>query len=137
MYRLLLSTALLFAGSAALSADHGRAAREAVATQARLDTALAGLVPGKPQQCLELSGMSYETERIGDTILYKLSRQSLVRADTTGGCNGLDRGDAIVTHSFGSQLCAGDLIRTLDLTSHIPSGACTIRSFVPYRAPKP
>lgn len=135
MYRMILSGALLLTGTAAVSSDHGATAREAATNQARLDKALAGLVPSKPQQCLETRD-SYGTERIGDTILYKQGRKLIYRADTNGGCFGLDRGDAIVSHQFGSELCAGDPIRTVDLISHIPSGVCTIRSFVPYRAPR-
>jgi hypothetical protein len=135
MYRFILPAVLLCAGTAALSSDHGTAARKAAADQGKLATALAGLVPGKPQQCLETRD-TFGTERIGDTILYKQSRKLIYRADTNGGCHGLDRGDAIVSQQFGSQLCAGDPIRTVDLISHIPSGVCTIRSFVPYRAPQ-
>ncbi|RZF60707.1 hypothetical protein EWE75_21630 [Sphingomonas populi] len=135
MYRFILPAMLLCAGSAALSSDHGYAARAAARNKAELDTALAGLVPGKPQQCLD-SREPYATQRIGDTILYTVSRRKIYRADTNGGCNGLDRGDAIVTEQFGSQLCAGDPIRTVDLTSRIPSGVCTIREFVPYTAPR-
>jgi hypothetical protein len=135
MYRFILPAMLLCAGTAALSSDHGGAARQAAANQARLDKALTGLVPGKPQQCLD-SHERYETDRIGSTILYKQGRGLIYRADTNGGCHGLDRGDAIVSEQFGSQLCAGDPIRTVDLTSRIPSGVCTIRSFVPYRRPK-
>ncbi|WP_267387613.1 hypothetical protein [Sphingomonas sp. GC_Shp_3] len=134
MYRFILPVVLLCAGTAALSSDHGVAARKA-ADRAKLDKALAGLLPGKPQQCLDARDAA-GTERIGNTILYKQSRRLIYRADTNGGCYGLDRGDAIVSQQFGSQLCAGDPIRTIDLLSHIPSGVCTIRSFVPYRAPK-
>lgn len=140
MYRFILPVVLLCAGTAALSSDHvssmrGRAARQTAADQARIDTALSGLVPGEPRQCLD-GHERYETERIGSTILYKQGRGLVYRADTSGGCRGLDQGDAIVSEQFGSQLCAGDPIRTVDLASRIPSGACTIRAFVPYRAPK-
>jgi len=135
MHRFILPVLLLCAGTAALSSDHGYAAREAAKNKADLDKALAGLAPGKPQQCLD-SRNQYATQRIGDTILYKVSRRKIYRADTNGGCNGLDRGDAIITRQFGSQLCAGDPIRTVDLTSRIPSGFCTIREFVPYTAPR-
>lgn len=135
MYRFILPVILLCASTAALSSDHGRAEREAAKNRADLDTALAGLVPGTSQQCID-SHDQYETQRIGDTILYKLSRRKIFRADTNGGCFGLARGDAIISQQFGSQLCAGDQIRTVDLASHIPSGVCTIRTFVPYTAPK-
>lgn len=135
MYRFILPAVLLFASTAALSSDHGYAAKQAAADQVALDKALAGLTPAKPQQCLDLYH-SYDTQRIGDTILYKVSRRELYRADTTGGCYGLRRGDAIITSTYGSQLCSGDIVRTVDLVGHFPTGSCTIRAFVPYRAPK-
>ena len=135
MYRFILPVMLLCAGSAALSSDHGAAARTAAKNAAELDKALAGLTPGKPQLCID-SHDQYATQRIGDTILYKVSRRKIFRADTNGGCFGLNRGDAIISQQYGSQLCAGDPIRTVDLASRIPSGVCTIRAFVPYTAPR-
>ena len=135
MYRLILPALLLIGGTAALSADtKGYEARRAVIEQAELDKALAGLVPGKPQTCLYHHG-DYDTQRIGDTILYKRSRNEIYRVDTGGGCFGLRSGDAIVTKSSTGGLCRGDIIRTVDLSSHFESGACSFGDFIPYRKP--
>lgn len=135
MYRFLLPAALLIGGTAALSADtKGYQARQAAQDKVELDKQLAGLVPGKPQTCID--PIRYrDTTRVGDTILYKNGRNDIMRTDTGGGCFGLRRGDAIVTKTFGSQLCRGDIVRTVDLTSHIPSGSCSFGDFIPYRKP--
>lgn len=133
MFRFVLPAILLIAGTAALSADSkGYEARRAVAEQAQLDKALAGLVPGKPQDCL-YQRTGYDTQRVGDKILYKRSRSEIYVTDTGGGCFGLRNGDAIVTKSYTSQLCRGDIVRTVDLTSRFPTGSCTFGEFVPYR----
>lgn len=136
MYRYVLPALLLIGGTAALSADtRGYEARRAATEQAGLDKALAGLVPGRPQNCLYQDRTGFETLRFGDTILYKKSRNEVYRVDTGGGCFGLRRGDAIVTKSFSGQLCRGDIVRTVDLTSRFESGSCSFGDFVPYKRP--
>ena len=132
MLKLALPLLLLVGGSAAMSADqHGYRAREAARDQAQLDKSLAGLTPGKPQNCID-SHRVYDTVRAGDTILYKYSPRLVYRTDTDGGCFGLRRGDAIVTKSYTSQFCRGDIVRTVDLTTRTPSGACSFGTFTPY-----
>lgn len=91
-------------------------------------------MPGKPQSCIDPFRFSNST-RVGDTILYKSSGREIYRNDTSGGCGGLRRGDTIVTRSFSGQLCRGDIIRTVDLPSRIPTGSCVFGDFVPYRKP--
>lgn len=136
MYRYILPALLLIGGTAALSADtHGYQARRAAEAQAGIDKALAGLVPGKPQDCLYQDRTGYQTLRFGDTILYKKSRREIYRVDTGGGCFGLDRGDAIITKTTTNQLCRGDIVQTVDLVAHIQSGSCSFGDFVPYKRP--
>lgn len=136
MYRFILPALLLAGSTAALSADTGGyEARRAAAEQVKLDKALAGLVPGRPQACLYQDRIGYQTERYGDTILYRKSRSEVYRVDTGGGCFGLSRGDAIITNTFSNQLCRGDIVRTVDLVSRTPSGSCSFGDFVPYKRP--
>lgn len=136
MYRFILPALLLVGGTAALSADtRGYEARRAAEAQIGIDKALAGLTPGKPQNCLYQDRTGYQTLRFGDTILYKKSRKQIYRVDTGGGCFGLDRGDAIITKTTSSELCRGDIVQTVDLVSHTPSGACSFGDFVPYTRP--
>ncbi|MEG3176318.1 hypothetical protein U1872_08765 [Sphingomonas sp. RB3P16] len=135
MFRFILPAMLLLGGTAALSADSkGYAARQAANDRVELDKQLAGLVPGKPQSCID--PIRYrDTTRVGDKILYKNGRNDVMVNDTGGGCFGLRRGDAIVTKTFGSQLCRGDIVTTVDLPMRIPSGSCSFGDFVPYKKP--
>ena len=129
MLRALIPLSLLFAGSAALSADR---ADSALADQAKLERKLAGLTPGKPQACIRQTRVR-SSDRVGDTLLYSYSNREIYRADTDGGCFGLRRGDAVISRTPSEDLCTGDILRTRDLLAGIDSGACTIRAFVPYR----
>jgi len=131
MFRLIIPAALLLVGSAALSADSYRARQEA-RDAAALAKALDGMTPGKAMTCIDPRRIN-DTQRIGDKILYNTSRRELYVSDTGGGCFGLRNGDAIVTKSYTGQFCRGDIVRTVDLSSHIPSGSCTFGDFVPYR----
>jgi len=136
MIRLLLPVLLLSVGSAALSADTRTTSqeRQAAKDKAELDKRLAGLVPGKPEQCMQQTRYRDST-RVGDTILYSATRNDVYRTDTNGGCFGLRRGDAIITRSYTGQLCRGDILQTVDLVSQIPSGSCTFGAFTRYRKP--
>ena len=135
MYRFILPTLLLLGGASALSADtKGYEARQAARDQIDLDKQLTGLVAGKPQACIDTFRYR-ESTRVGDKILYKNGRSDIMLTDTGGGCFGLRNGDAIVSRTFGSQFCRGDIVRTVDLTSHTQSGSCSFGAFIPYRKP--
>jgi len=139
MIRLLLPVLLMTVGSAALSADNRttsqeREERQAGKDRAELDKRLAGLVPGKPEQCIQQTRYR-ESTRVGDTILYSATKNDVYRTDTNGGCFGLRRGDAIITRTYTGQLCRGDILQTVDLVSRIPSGSCTFGPFTRYRKP--
>lgn len=135
MFRFILPALLLLGGTAALSADSkGYAAREAAKDKLDLDKQLSGLVAGKPRSCIDQSRYRDST-RVGDTILYMNGRSDIMRNDTSGGCMGLRRGDTIVTRSYSGQLCRGDIVQTVDLVGHFPTGSCSFGDFVPYHKP--
>ena len=131
MYRFVIPAVLLLVGSAALSADSYRARQEAH-DAAALAQALDGMTPGAPTSCIN-PRLINDTQRIGDKILYKTSRREVYVSDTGGGCFGLRNGDAIVTKSYTGEFCRGDIIHTVDLPAHMPTGSCTFGDFVPYR----
>ena len=55
------------------------------------------------------------------------------RNDVSGGCTGLRYGDPVVSKTYSSQLCRGDILRTFSPgTPNMPSGSCALNSFVPY-----
>ncbi|MFA5988290.1 MAG: hypothetical protein WC803_01625 [Sphingomonas sp.] len=126
----IVSLALL-AGCSLSPHDQAKlAAKEANSAQ-KIAARLEGLVPGKPMDCLDTHRLG-TAERFGNTILYVASRKLIYRNDTSGGCFGLERGDAIVTSTTQPSLCRGDIIRTVDFQSGIQSGSCSFGEFIPY-----
>jgi hypothetical protein len=53
-------------------------------------------------------------------------------ANRLGPSCGFGRDDILVTEPIGSQLCGGDIVRSIDRNSHIPGPSCVLQSFVPY-----
>ncbi|MDP1025739.1 hypothetical protein Q5H91_00795 [Sphingomonas sp. KR1UV-12] len=100
-----------------------------------LDQALTGLVPGKPVSCLPLNP-SPPSSGYGSTILYRYSAKRIYRNDLGPGCEGIGRGDILVTSNPIGRSCRGDIIRTVDRTSGITTGGCAFNDFTPYEAPR-
>mgnify|MGYP004541822487 CR=1 FL=1 len=127
----ILSVAALALGAPS-AAQTGRNAD--AATDAKLAKALAGLTRGETRGCLPLTGrQQYRTEGYGRTILYRVGRNQVYRTETSGGCERIARGDALIVRQPGAQLCAGDIATTADLVSRFPTGSCSFGPFTEYR----
>jgi hypothetical protein len=127
MIRLAVPACLLLAACTTI-ADTGQSdARD----RARLDKALAGLTPGAPTKCLRRD-QANEIRTFEGTILYVAGRNRLWRNDVVGDCAGLRRGDIVVSKSFGSQNCDGDVIETRSPTGGALTGSCSLGAFTPY-----
>ncbi len=118
--------------SASSASRDARYAREEV----RLEKELAGLTPGKPQNCIHLRDAngtrSFDNGK--GTILFRVSRKLVYRNDTHGNCNGIGRDRALITRIFGSsQLCRGDIAHSADLLAGFTGGSCAMSDFVPYK----
>ncbi|KQN25881.1 hypothetical protein ASE86_06725 [Sphingomonas sp. Leaf33] len=124
-----LAALALTAGCAATPQQTARADAEQSRDIARLERDLAGWSPGAPQSCIQTRNANVKI--YGDTLVYDDGARRY-RNQTTGGCFGLKRDDIIVTQTFGSQFCRGDIVRTVDRTAGFPSGACAFGDFVPY-----
>jgi len=103
--------------------------------ETRLATALAGKVAGAPVKCLP----SYRTNDMtiidDDTILFREGRNLVYRNDPPGGCSPMgNAGYTLVTRTITGQMCRGDIVRVVDLTSKITAGSCSLGEFIPYRA---
>ncbi len=132
MFILPLASLLLCSGVSASS--EGRQARFAK-EDARLQKALAGLTPGKPQHCIRLrdANVTQSFENGKGTLLFKVSRKLIYRNDTRGSCSGIGRDRALVTRIFGgTQLCRGDIAESADLVAGFTGGSCAMGDFVPY-----
>ena len=130
---LALSLLTLAAGCAATPQQVAREQSEQQARADKLAARLAGYTPGQPTDCLTNLPGNRTTEAIGATILYKEGNGLIYRNDTSGGCEGLEHGDYIVTVSNEGRLCRGDIGRTYAPTVRVPTGSCALGSFVPYR----
>lgn len=125
-------TACSLASCALTPAERQQAADQAVTTQVALDRQVAGLTADKPTDCMDNIRQQSQTIGYGSTILYKVSRNLIYRTDTSGGCEGIARGDALITVTPSDRFCRGDIARTVDLVSRIPTGSCALGSFVKY-----
>lgn len=117
--------------SASSASRDARYAKE----DARLEKELAGLTPGKPQNCIHLRDangtQSFENGK--GTLIFRVSRKLVYRNDTQGSCNYIGRDRALVTRIFGSnQLCRGDIAHSADLVAGFVGGSCAMNDFVPY-----
>ena len=126
---LLLPLLAAVAGCAASAEDQPRSAK----AQQALDKYLAGKVAGTPQSCLPTFRRDDMITIDEKTVLFRDGPNRVWRNDPAGGCMGLGRpGVAMVTKSFGGQLCRGDIVQMTDLTSGIVVGSCSMGDFVPY-----
>lgn len=131
---LILVPLAALAACAQTPAQTAAAAQAGAAAQVELDKQLAGLVPGKPQDCID-PRWSRQVKSYGGTILYGDLGTTKYRSDTSGGCERIGRGDVLVTRSYTGRLCRGDIARTIDPTSRFQTGSCSFAQFVPYRKP--
>ncbi len=101
--------------------------------QATYDRLLAGKTAGRPATCLPLLRSNDMVVIDDDTILYRDGRTTYVN-QPLGGCSRLGRGSyALVTRTFGSQLCRGDIATVVDTSTGMTVGSCSFGDFVPYR----
>ena len=103
------------------------------ASEAELEEALAGFTPGPPQQCVRSRDLT-GPQSIGDnTLLFRVSRNLMYRTETRGSCNRIGKGEALITRSYGNELCRGDIAQAADLSLGIQSDTCVLGEFVAYR----
>lgn len=102
------------------------------AAAARVERTLAGLSAGTPKRCLRHDAYN-EMRTAKGVIVFVAGKNRVWRNDVVGqGCRGLERGDVVVTQSFGSELCDGDLVQTRATTGGMLSGSCSLGTFTPY-----
>ncbi|MES2097244.1 MAG: hypothetical protein V4459_10845 [Pseudomonadota bacterium] len=124
--------ALMLSGCALTPAQTARAADERAATQAALGKDLAGLAPTETRDCLDRY-QSSSLKAYGSTLVYRVSSKLSYVNETGGGCEGVERGDILVTKSISGQLCRGDIGTTVQSGSRTVTGSCALGSFVTWR----
>lgn len=133
---IMLLTLLATSGCALSSRDKAQLAERKASTQQQLETVLAGLTRGRTETCLSSVRRTYDTQRIGDTILYKVNRNLIYRNDTTGGCSNGRPDDILVTSIPQPGLCRGDIVRTFEPYISVQTGSCGLGDFVAYERKK-
>ena len=127
---LVIASSIALAGCMAQAQD-----KEAVRAQADLDKALAGLTPGAQSSCMPLQVSTANTKVYGKTLLYRFSNGDVYRNDTSGGCEG-SGDDILISVEHEGRPCSGDVVRTVDRYSHIPTGSCALGQFTAYSKPR-
>lgn len=96
---------------------------------------LTGKVAGKPQSCLDTNHTQAQLSAYGDKLVYRISRSLVYVNQTTGGCERVARGDALVTERVQSRACRGDIARTVDIRGGgFQTGTCALGDFTPYQS---
>lgn len=92
---------------------------------------LAGRVPGPPRHCVMLNQI--DSLRVSETDRHTLIYGNLrtIWANNLGQCR-FGNDDILITEPTGSQLCRGDIVRSVDRVGHIPGPTCVLGDFVPY-----
>ncbi len=123
--------ALVLAATVALVTGPALQAREKLTPEQRLDKLIAGRVAGKPTSCIS----TFDTRDM--TILDKTAlvydAGTVIWVNRPDNARDLDDDDILVTHTFGSQLCRLDIVRTVDRNGGFQTGFLSLRDFVPYR----
>jgi hypothetical protein len=105
--------------------------------QTRLNTLLAGKVPGRPQSCLA-NYRANDMIVIDDyTLAFRDGTNRVWINKPAGGCNLLSAGPyALLTkQTTGLGLCRGDIAQVVDTLNHTTVGSCVLSDFVPYMTP--
>ena len=101
-----------------------------------MDRELKGRVAGTPQNCIPTYNSDGLVRGSDSILIYKPGGVVYVN-NLKGSCPGLGSDSAIiVTQSYGSQTCDGDLIKLVDRSSGIQGPVCSLGQFVPYKKPK-
>lgn len=129
-----LSAVLLAAACSACASSDVSGPRTARA-ETELANALAGKVAGPPVDCLPSFRTSDMTIIDDNTILFRDGRKRVYRNDPPGGCSPMGgAGYALLTRSLAGEMCRGDIVRIVDLSSRMTAGSCSLGDFIPYQA---
>jgi hypothetical protein len=102
--------------------------------EAELAKQIAGLVPGKPVQCISLSQSDGSTIIDGTAIVYRGMGGKLY-VNRPRGAEMLREDDIPVQYIYGSQLCRMDQVKLLDRSTRMERGFANLGDFVPYTKP--
>ncbi len=130
-----LVAALLMAAVVSACAPSAVSEPRTAKAELQLQKALQGKVAGAPVNCLPSTRTGDMTIVDDNTILFRDGRSRLYRNDPRGGCSPMGRGGyTLVTRSTTGEMCRGDIVQVVDLTSRTFAGSCSLGDFIPYQA---
>lgn len=141
MHRIIvaLSSVGILAACAVTPADPTQLAESRARDDAKIAAELQGLTPSPPQDCIDSRRLRNAVgEPYGATVLYRVGPALVYRNDTSGGCNGLDRGETLIDRFYpagqanSGQMCRGDVLYSGNVRANITSGSCTRGAWVAY-----
>lgn len=101
--------------------------------QAQLGEALAGRSAGPAIACVNQRHLR-GNRSIGEAaVLFEGVGSTVYVNRPPGGCPLLNLGRTLVTRTIGTQLCRGDIVSVVDMTSGMHLGSCALGEFTPYR----
>lgn len=96
---------------------------------------IAGKVPGKPVSCIDTRFRQTQLSAYGNKLIYRVSDKLVYVNQTNGGCEGVARGDALVSRQYQTRACSGDIATTVQPVPGITTGSCALGDFTPYTTP--
>lgn len=104
--------------------------------QRALDSLLTGKVAGQPVSCLPSYNANDMSVIDGRNVAFRVGTGTVYMMQLSEGCGLLGSGAyALVTRSFGTGLCSGDIAQVADVRNRQTVGSCTIGPIVPYIRP--
>ena len=121
---------ILAGGALALAGTSAALAKSAEENEAKLARMLEGRTAGEPVSCISAlhSNRMEVIEHVG--IVYDAGNTIYVARPNNP--DSLGRNDIVVIQRYGGQLCANDVIRTVDRYQGFTTGAVFLDNFVPY-----
>lgn len=130
-----LVAALFVAAAASACASSAVNEPRTAKAELKLQKALQGKVAGAPVKCLRSTRTGDMTIVDDNSILFRDGRNRVYRNDPLGGCSPMGRGGyALVTHPVTGEMCRGDIVQVVDLSSRMLAGSCSLGDFIPYQA---
>ena len=93
---------------------------------------LAGRIAGPPRECVQMQQSEPLRVAEGDRHMLIYGRGRTIWVNHLGPDCSIREYDTLVTHSFGSSYCHGDIVRSFEPSSLIPGPACILGPFIPY-----
>jgi hypothetical protein len=102
--------------------------------ESELARALGNRVAGPPTSCVHQRDIR-SSRSIGDgLIVFQGRNNSIVYLnEPRARCAGLTRNSALITRTYSTKLCAGDIAEIVEPVSGAGFGSCVLGDFTPYR----